>query len=135
MNLSELLNQITTLQTDSETLQKVKSILQVKTEDIVDTIELLQKNAIPTNLASLKKEIANVRFALEESQDSHSRMHDSVSDAMSSLEDVPYNNDEIDEAMTRVDDLQLLLNKKEEEEVEAVEDKDTDTTNYTSTQH
>ena len=115
MNIKEFLTQITTLQKDSETLQEIKDILSNDgTITLVDQIKFLQDNAVPTNILNLQKEIEKMRHSLDEAQSSHSSMYDDVSSAMRSLEDVPYDNDEIESALSRLDDLEALLTKEEE---------------------
>jgi len=117
MNLSELLSQITDLQKDSETLEEIKDILSNDgTITLVEQIKFLQENTAPTNIVNLKKEIGRVRDSLDEAQSSHSSMYDEVSSAIGYLEDVPYDNDEISSALSRLDDLEALLTKEEEEE-------------------
>ena len=132
MNIKEFLTQITTLQEDSETLQEIKDILSNDgTITLVDQIKFLQENAVPTNILNLQKEIGKVRDSLDEAQSSHSSMYDEVSNAMGYLEDVPYDNDEISSALSRLDDLEALLTK--EEEVEEPTTKTTDDTDYSVT--
>ena len=117
MKITEFLTQITDLQKDSETLQEIKDILSNDgTITLVDQIKFLQENAVPTNILNLQKEIGKVRDSLDEAQSSHSSMYDEVANAMSSLEDVPYDNDEICSALSRLDDLEALLTKEEVEE-------------------
>ena len=112
MKITEFLTQITDLQKDSETLQEIKDILSNDgTITLVDQIKFLQENAVPTNILNLQKEIGKVRDSLDEAQSSHSSMYDEVANAMSSLEDVPYDNDEIERALSRLDDLEALLTK------------------------
>ena len=113
-NIKEFLTQITTLQEDSETLQEIKDILSNDgTITLVDQIKFLQDNAVPTNILNLQKEIEKMRHSLDEAQSSHSSMYDEVSNAMGYLEDVPYDNDEISSALSRLDDLEALLTKEE----------------------
>ena len=122
-NIKEFLTQITTLQEDSETLQEIKDILSNDgTITLVEQIKFLQENTAPTNILNLKKEIGKVRDSLDEAQSSHSSMYDDVSSAMRSLEDVPYDNDEIESALSRLDDLEALLTKEEEPDDDGVAD-------------
>ena len=132
MKIKEYLEELNTLQKDSETLQEIKDILSNDgTITLVEQIKFLQENTAPTNILNLKKEIGKVRDSLDEAQSSHSSMYDEVSNAMGYLEDVPYDNDEISSALSRLDDLEALLTK--EEEVEEPTTKTTDDTDYSVT--
>ena len=119
MKIKEYLEELNTLQKDSETLEEIKDILSNDgTITLVEQIKFLQENTAPTNILNLKKEIGKVRDSLDEAQSSHSSMYDNVSSAIGYLEDVPYDNDEIGYASSRLDELEALLTKEEEVEEE-----------------
>ena len=106
MNLSELLNQITKLQKDSEDLQEVKKILHNDgTTRVVDQVKYLQENTSVNNIYKLKERLARINDYINHIEGSFEEQSNDVANALGYLEDVQSECDYIYDARNLVDDL------------------------------
>ena len=120
MNLSELLNEITTYQKDSETLQQIINVTGSKKENILEDIKALQKNEIPTNINQIQRDIDRISEYIEDAEREYSDVYSDCESAISNLENVAYDLDNISDARKMLDDLRTTIeqavNKQETED-------------------
>ena len=116
MNLSELLNEITTYQKDSETLQQIINVTGSKKENILEDIKTLQKNEIPTNINQIQRDIDRISEYIEDAEREYSDVYSDCESAISNLENVAYDLDNISDAKKMLDDLRTTIEQAGNEE-------------------
>ena len=116
MNLSELLNQITTLQKDSETLEEIRTITGSKKEELVEDVKALQKNEIPANINNIKRDVDRLEEHIEGAEQEYQEAYDDCQNAISSLENLSCDLDYISDCRTMIESLRETLEETEDEQ-------------------
>ena len=115
MNLSELLNQITALQKDSETLEEIRTITGSTKEEVVEYVKALQKNEIPANINNIKRKIDRLDEYIDGAEQEYLEAYDDCQNAISSLENLSYDLDYISDCRTSIEALRETLEETEDE--------------------
>ena len=125
MNLSELLNQITALQRDSETLEEIRTITGSTKEEVVEYVKALQKNEIPANINNIKRKIDRLDEHIDGAEQEYTEAYDDCQNAISSLENLTYDLVYISDCRTSIEALRETLEETEDEQDEEVAKKTT----------
>jgi hypothetical protein len=106
MNLSELLNEITSFQKDSDTLQEIKKILNTDdTISVVEQVQFLQDNTSVNNVVKLKEKLSILSDYIDSIESAFEDQADEVSNALGYLESVSEECDYLYDARNLVDEL------------------------------
>ena len=118
MQIESLLIGLNKLQKDSKELQEIKTILgNDDSISLVDQVQHLQDNTQPTNINNIRKELKRLQTIVADIGNSISYQYDEVTSAISSLESVSDECDELYDANTKIDELFEILEETEEEQL------------------
>ena len=118
MQIESLLIGLNKLQKDSKELHEIRTILgNDDSISLVDQVQHLQDNTQPTNINNIRKELKRLQTIVADIGNSISYQYDEVTSAISSLESVSDECDELYDANTKIDELFEILEETEEEQL------------------
>ena len=125
MKIKEYLEELNTLQKDSDTLQEIINVTGSKKENILEDIKALQKNEIPANINNIKRKIDSLDEYIDGAEQEYTEAYDDCQNAISSLENLSYDLDYISDCRTSIESLRETLEETEDEQDEEVAKKTT----------
>ena len=118
MQIESLLIGLNKLQKDSKELQEIRTILgNDDTISLVEQVQHLQDNTTPTNINNIRKKLGKLQTIVADIGNSISYQYDEVTSAISSLESVSDECEELYDANTKIDELFEILEETEEEQL------------------